>query len=73
MTLNAINFADVARREKHGVSWDVEESFITMKLISHGYLVSSLGICAHKTPTKTGLRNGGGNGIEQANFWEMEV
>ena len=73
MTLNAINFADVARREKHWVSWDVEESFITMKLISHGYLVSSLGICVHETPTKTGLRNGGGNGIEQANFWEMEV
>jgi len=23
MTLNIINFADVARREKDGVSWDV--------------------------------------------------
>ena len=31
-------------------------SFITMKLICHGYLVLSLGICAHKTPTETGLR-----------------
>ena len=33
-----------------------EESFITMKLIWHSYLVFSLGNCAHKTPTETGLR-----------------
>ena len=32
-----------------------EESFITMKLIWHGYLVFSLGICVHKTSTETGL------------------
>jgi len=32
-----------------------EESFITKKLIWHGYLVPSLGICFHKTPTETGL------------------
>ena len=32
-----------------------EEGFITMKLIWHGYLVLSLGICVHETPTKTGL------------------
>ena len=32
-----------------------EESFITIKLIWHGYLVSSLGICVHETPTETGL------------------
>jgi len=28
-----------------------------MKLIWYGYLVSSLGICAHKTPTEIGLRS----------------
>ena len=33
-----------------------DESFITMKLIWHGYLVSSIGICVHETPTETGLR-----------------
>ena len=33
-----------------------DESFITMKLIWHGYLVLSLGICAHKTPIENGLR-----------------
>ena len=27
-----------------------------MKLIWHGYLVLSLGICAHETPTETGLK-----------------
>ena len=27
-----------------------------MKLISYGYLISNLGICAHKTPTETGLK-----------------
>ena len=32
-----------------------EESFITMKFIWHDYLVFSLGICVHKTTTKTGL------------------
>ena len=32
-----------------------EESFITMKLIQHGYLVPSLCICIHETPTETGL------------------
>ena len=26
-----------------------------MKLIWHGYLVFSLGICVHETPTETGL------------------
>ena len=30
-----------------------EKSFITIKLIWHGYLVLSLSICAHKTPTET--------------------
>ena len=34
-----------------------EESFITMKLIWHGYLVLSLAICVHKIPTETGLIN----------------
>ena len=33
-----------------------EESFITMKLICHYYLVPSLGICIHETPTETGLK-----------------
>ena len=32
-----------------------EESFITMKLMWHSYLVSSLGNCAHETSTETGL------------------
>ena len=55
MTLNIINFVDMVRRE--GLSFmECEESFITMKLIWHGYLVSSLGICAHETSTETGLR-----------------
>jgi len=34
-----------------------EENFITIKLIWHSYLVSSLDNCAHKTPTETGLMN----------------
>ena len=34
-----------------------EESFITMKLIWHGYLVLSLGICVYESPTETGLRD----------------
>ena len=33
-----------------------EESFITMKLIWHGYLVPNLGICAHETSTETVLK-----------------
>jgi len=32
-----------------------EESFITMKLIWHSYLVLSLNKCAHKISTVTGL------------------
>ena len=32
-----------------------EESFITMKLIWHSYLVLSLRNCAHETPTEIGL------------------
>jgi len=32
-----------------------EERFIAMKLIWHGYLVLSLDICVHETPTETGL------------------
>ena len=35
---------------------ECEESFITIKLMCHGYLISSLGICVHKTPTDTGLK-----------------
>ena len=34
-----------------------EESFITMKLIWHSYLVSSLVNCAHETPTETDLND----------------
>jgi len=34
-----------------------EESFITIKLIWHGYLILSLiGICVHETPTKIDLK-----------------
>ena len=32
-----------------------EESFITMKLICHSYLVPNLDIGAHETPTETDL------------------
>ena len=32
-----------------------EESFITMKLIWHSYLVPSLAIWVHETPIETGL------------------
>ena len=32
-----------------------EESFITMKLIWHGYQILDLDNCVHKTPIKTGL------------------
>ena len=32
-----------------------EESFITIKLIWHNYLVLNLRNCARETPTKTGL------------------
>ena len=31
------------------------ESFITIKLIWHDYLVPSLDICVHETPTETNL------------------
>ena len=34
-----------------------EESFITIKLIWHSYLVLSLANCAHKTRTETGLKH----------------
>ena len=30
-----------------------EESFITMKLIWHNYLILNLNHCVHKTPTET--------------------
>jgi len=33
-----------------------KESFITMKLIWHGYLIPSLGIYVHETHTETDLR-----------------
>jgi len=33
-----------------------EESFITIKLIRHSYLVLSLNICVHKTLTETDLK-----------------
>ena len=32
-----------------------DESFITMKLIWHSYVVLSLGNCAHETSTEIGL------------------
>jgi len=54
MTLNIINFADMVRREGQSFM-RCEESFITMKLIWHRYLVSGLGICTHEIPTQTGL------------------
>ena len=50
MTLNIINFADVAKREAWSFM-DCEESFITMKLICHDYLI----IYIHDTPTDTDL------------------
>ena len=55
MILNIINFADVARREKDESFMGCEESFITMKLIWHSYLVPSLAIWVHETPIETGL------------------
>ena len=55
MALSIINFADMTRREKGWSFMGCEESFITMKLIWHGYIVLSLDICAHETPTETGL------------------
>ena len=33
---------------------EYEESFITIKLIWHGYLVLGLGTCVHETLTETG-------------------
>jgi len=54
MTLNIINFADMVRREGQSFM-RCEESFITMKLIWHSYLVLSLGNCVHKILTETGL------------------
>ena len=57
MTLNNITFADMARREKGGVFMRCDESFITMKLIWHSYLILSLGNCAYKIPTETDLSN----------------
>ena len=44
-------------KEREGWSFiRCEESFITMKLIWHGYLVPNLNIRAHETPTKTALK-----------------
>ena len=50
-----------------------EESFITMKFIWHSYLVLSLGIYTHETPTETGLtcpsrHHGGMFGVDAATF-----
>jgi len=55
MILNIINFANMSRREKDEVSWGCEETFITIKLIWHSYLVLSLGNYANKTLNETGL------------------
>ena len=55
MILNIISFADMTRRENDGVFMGCEKSFIIMKLICHDYLVLSLDICVHETPTETGL------------------
>ena len=49
-----------------------EESFITMKLKWHGYLVSSLGICAHETPTETGLSNLS-NQMPKPNIYKCDI
>jgi len=45
MALNIINFADMARRERHRVSWYVRR----VSWNSSG--------TAHETPTEAGLRN----------------
>ena len=34
-----------------------DESFITLKLILHDYLIFSLGNCVYETPTETGLQD----------------
>ena len=47
----------MATRGKDEVLWDVRRVFITIKLIWHSYLVLNLDNCAHKTPTKTDLKN----------------
>ena len=55
MILNIINFANMSRREKDEVSWVGEETFITIKLIWHSYLVLSLGNYDNKTLNETSL------------------
>ena len=53
-----IKYHQFCWRGKERERWsfmECEESFITMKLIWHSYLVLSLGIYVHETPTETGL------------------
>ena len=47
ITLNIINFTNMARREEWSFM-GYEESFITIKLIWHSYLVLNLDNYAHK-------------------------
>jgi hypothetical protein len=51
-----IKYADVAKKECESFM-GCEESFITMKLHRHSYLVFSLGNCAYETCTETSLTN----------------
>ena len=56
--LNEYKLEQVLREEEKeevGCKASLNESFIIMKLIWHGYLVSNLDIYAHETPTETGL------------------
>jgi len=54
MTLNIINFANVVRREKDRVLWNVRR-VSSLWNIWRSYLILSLVICVHKTPIETGL------------------
>ena len=62
MILNTITFADMAKREGQSFM-GCEESFITMKLIQHGYLIPGLDMCVHETPTETELRSAKCGGV----------
>jgi hypothetical protein len=53
---HCIKYVDVVKRECESFM-RCEESFITMKLYWHIYLVFSLGNCAHKTCTESDLNH----------------
>ena len=73
ISLNIINFTDMARREEYSFM-GYEKSFIIMKLIWQSQLVSNPNNCARETPTESDInpqiKIAGNAGLESLFFMQ---